>query len=631
MGTPLRVLIVEDYENDALLLMRKLQRGGYDLTAKRVDTAEALHAALNQEEWDIVISDFSMPGFSGVDALELLHTTDLDLPFIVVSGTIGEDVAVATMLAGAHDYIMKGNLARLVPAVKRELREAAERRARREAEEALRASEEKYRTLFDNASDAIFLVDPKNSNILDANRAAIRRFGYSREELLQLTDEDIIVPNTTSADTIIHESTISSSIVFEAVYQHKNGKEMPVEVSNRIIQHGGRDIAQNFVRDITKRKQAEEQIRKLNTELEQLVAERTKELEQKSAQLNAVLNSISEGVAAVIYDPEVAYDSSHRYVNPSLEQLTGYSADELELRLLRSETMTEEEFTEVIQTSRELAFQEGLYEWEGKLRRKNGTEFDAQLITTRITGFNGQIIGGVTVYRDVSKEKSLEAQKARFIADAAHDLRNPVTVLQLQLELIRLAPDTIDERLGAIAHQITRLDSLIGDLLMLSRLDQRVIGTEWERLDLFSLVAFVLDAQSSLAENKNITLQFEAEQDLPTIWANRLQVERVVVNLSDNALNYTPKGGKITVRLFRENDWLVLTIRDSGIGILPEDLTNIFERFYRAKNARTTSEGTGLGLAIVKEIIALHGAKIEVESEPGEGTLFRIHFNLLPI
>src|SRR5574341_70491 len=133
MAKLLRVLIVEDSEDDARLLLRELRRGGYNVTHERVDTAEALNAALDQQVWDIVISDYSLPQFSGPAALALVQKKGLDLPFIIMSGTIGEEIAVETMKAGAHDYIMKNNLARLIPVIERELIEAVNRRDRRQA------------------------------------------------------------------------------------------------------------------------------------------------------------------------------------------------------------------------------------------------------------------------------------------------------------------------------------------------------------------------------------------------------------------------------------------------------------------------------------------------------------------
>jgi signal transduction histidine kinase len=131
---PIRVLLVEDSEDDAALVVRELRRGAYAPAVKRVETEAAMRAALD-DPWDVIIADYSLPQFSGLAALTLLKSTGMDIPFIVVSGAIGEEVAVAAMKAGAHDYLMKGHLARLVPAIQRELREADERRRRRLAEE----------------------------------------------------------------------------------------------------------------------------------------------------------------------------------------------------------------------------------------------------------------------------------------------------------------------------------------------------------------------------------------------------------------------------------------------------------------------------------------------------------------
>jgi len=134
MATPLRVLLIEDSEDDALLLVRELRRGGYDVTHQRVDSAAALHSALDAGTWDLVMSDHSMPGFSGTQALQLLRSRNVELPFIFVSGTIGEEMAVSALKSGAQDYLLKGNLRRLLSAVDRTLQEADGRRERRRLE-----------------------------------------------------------------------------------------------------------------------------------------------------------------------------------------------------------------------------------------------------------------------------------------------------------------------------------------------------------------------------------------------------------------------------------------------------------------------------------------------------------------
>src|SRR6266853_799310 len=135
MGTPLRALLIEDSEDDAALLLRELRRGNYDVQLERVDEASALESAFEKQNWDLIVSDFSMPHFSGTDALKLLRSKGCEKPFIFVSGTIGEETAVAALREGAQDYLMKTNLKRLVPAVQRALQEAEDRKQRRQMEQ----------------------------------------------------------------------------------------------------------------------------------------------------------------------------------------------------------------------------------------------------------------------------------------------------------------------------------------------------------------------------------------------------------------------------------------------------------------------------------------------------------------
>ncbi|MEO5694382.1 MAG: response regulator, partial [Usitatibacter sp.] len=158
-ATPLRVLLIEDSEDDAAQELRQLKQGGYEVAHKRVESESDMRAALDDATWDIVISDYRMPRFSGLAALAVLRERDTDLPFIVVSGTIGEETAVAMMKAGASDYVMKGNLTRLAAAVRRELRDAETRIERRQARTALRESEQRFRQLAETIGDAFFIQD----------------------------------------------------------------------------------------------------------------------------------------------------------------------------------------------------------------------------------------------------------------------------------------------------------------------------------------------------------------------------------------------------------------------------------------------------------------------------------------
>ncbi len=195
MSVPLRVLIVDDSEDDALLVAMSLRRGGYDLTFERVDDAVAMQAALDARDWDIVVTDYAMPHFSGLQALHLMKAHAPDIPVIIVSGTIGEEVAVAAMKAGASDYVMKDNLARLSPAVRRELEEATVRRARRRAEEQLR----KLSRAVEQSPVSVIITD--HDGVIDyVNPRFCLLTGYPAEEIIGRRP-DFLKSGETSAES----------------------------------------------------------------------------------------------------------------------------------------------------------------------------------------------------------------------------------------------------------------------------------------------------------------------------------------------------------------------------------------------------------------------------------------------
>lgn len=251
MKAPLRVLIVEDSEFDAQMMISLLRKGGYDVTHERVETREALKAALASRTWDVVLSDYNLPDFRAPEALQLIKESGLDVPFIIVSGGIGEDIAVAAMKSGAHDYLMKGNLHRLVPAVERELREAANRAGQREAKKALLESENRYRLLWETAPDAVVLMDCE-SVIHFANPAVRDVFGYTPEEV---TGKPMSLLEPSGA------RVRRAGRATETTGRRKDGVEIPIEVSFSEMTLNGERRFVGFIRDITVRKRAEREIR----------------------------------------------------------------------------------------------------------------------------------------------------------------------------------------------------------------------------------------------------------------------------------------------------------------------------------------------------------------------------------
>jgi PAS domain S-box-containing protein len=235
MKKPIRVLIIEDSEFDARILVNVLKQGGYDPQYLRVETSLAMRKAIRESNWDVVLSDYNMPGFTALDALKIIQESPFDLPFIIISGGIGEDTAVAAMKAGAHDYLMKGNLARLPPAISREMREASERIARRKAEAALRESELRYRLLFETATDAVVLID--NSGIIQfANPAVKDVFDYQPSELIGKDIDVLESERLRESHRKILQGYLDSGIqkvtsrTIETYGRRKSGEEILIEI-----------------------------------------------------------------------------------------------------------------------------------------------------------------------------------------------------------------------------------------------------------------------------------------------------------------------------------------------------------------------------------------------------------------
>ncbi len=183
MPVPVRILVIEDSEPDTRLMMRELRNSGFDPTYQRVDTPEAMRSALENEQWDLVIADYNMPHFSGEDALKILQETCKDIPFFLVSGTVPAEIAIRMMVAGAQDYIIKQDIARLSPAVTRELRMAEVRQQARRSEEALRRSEANFRAIFDYTPAAVFAYD-RQGIILQANPACEDLYELTRDQMV---------------------------------------------------------------------------------------------------------------------------------------------------------------------------------------------------------------------------------------------------------------------------------------------------------------------------------------------------------------------------------------------------------------------------------------------------------------
>ncbi len=362
-------------------------------------------------------------------------------------------------------------------------------------------------------------------------------------------------------------------------------------------------------------------------ELEQRVAQRTAELESERRQFRAILDSMGEGVY-------YAEGKHIHYINAMLSRLTGYDSDEIAARttidlISPHNPQTPEEIRQEIRTT---LVKEGVWRKEIRMTGKDGRDFDAGLTVSRVSEPDADLLRTVTVVRDISQEKALEARKNHFISTASHELRTPITNITTRLYLIRRQPENLTEHLNIIEGVTERMMNLAENLLDMSRLEHGQINLDRQVVILQELVLAVIHAQSAEADLKNIAFTSSLTDEPLRVLADTERMIQVITNLVTNAINYTPEGGSVTVTLKiipdeeNKNRQAFLEVVDTGIGIAPKHLPHIFESFYRIDQK---VKGTGLGLSISREIIRLHGGEIDVRSTLGEGSTFSITLALI--
>jgi two-component system, cell cycle sensor histidine kinase and response regulator CckA len=265
MKIPLKVLVVEDSRDDADLLVHALKQAGYDPSYALVQNADGMRAQLAKSDWDLVISDYVIPGFGGIAALKVLRESGREIPFIIVSGKIGEDVAVEALHAGANDYLLKDRLTRLGPAIDRALKEASQKRKRTQAEQALRESEERYRRLVESCPDAMFITsedklvfaNPAAVTLL-ASRSPVDLIGKSFLEFVDRNFRDLVEEHLRQALEGLDGPLLEQKMI------RSDGTGVLVEAIARRIQYHGDPAVQVICRDISSRKHLEQQLLNAN-------------------------------------------------------------------------------------------------------------------------------------------------------------------------------------------------------------------------------------------------------------------------------------------------------------------------------------------------------------------------------
>jgi two-component system, cell cycle sensor histidine kinase and response regulator CckA len=623
MATSLKTLIIDDSADDAELLIRELRRESYDVSAERTDTEAGLKAALGDQAWDIVLCDFHMPRFSGIEALKIVRDRDPDVPFIFVSGAIGEDVAVGAMKAGAQDYVMKGNLKRLAPAIERELRDAAVRRERATAESRQRMMEARYRQILSIAPDAIIAMD-EALHIAMFNQAAERLFGYSADEAIGQSAEALLPPRFVgpfreqirqfgaSADT-----TTQIRVPDKFCGRRKNGVEFPAEAYVSKMVEDRRTIFTTVIRDITEREN-----------------------------MMATLRHTNQTLDAVVQSSPVAIlglDSSRRVIvwNRNAERIFGLSATDVVGRPFPP--LVEVAGTQLGDTVRRLLEGEVLTDVEIHQPSKN-SPLELRVSGAPLYDADQRVRGAVCIVEDVSESRATRRQLehaqrmeavGQLTGGLAHDFNNLLAVVIGNLDLLHDLPElrpsskeSVDLALKASLGGAT----LIRQLLAFSR--RQALSPK--ALDLSALVVSTRELLSRTL-GEHIEVEMRLAPDLWPAMADAIQVESAIANLAINARDAMPNGGRMTLETANKHldpryadtnpdaqpgDYVMLAVSDTGTGIPPEVLTRVFEPFFTTKEQ---GKGSGLGLSMVYGFAKQSRGHVKIYSEVGHGTTVRLY------
>jgi PAS domain S-box-containing protein len=608
----MKILHLEDDRDDATLIHELLVGEWPRCEVKVVDSRADFVAELGHPGYDVILSDFNLGSFTGLEALKLALERSPGVPFIFLSGTIGEDRAIEAVQAGAHDYVLKDRMKRLVTAIQRALRESEEYRKRRTAEEAQR----RFVAILESTPDFVGLAG-LNGRVFYVNHAGLKMIGLPEGHdpgLLSIGDFHPAGARTQLLEVNIPAALRDGTWSGESVLLNRDGR--PIPVSQVIIAHktpdGTVEYLSTVMRDISASREAERRIR-------------------EQAEL---LNKARDGI--VVSNPA----GRITFWNQGAERIFGWTAAEA-LGRHRDELFG---FALIGGGKEEAgrAFTEDDWRGEVRLHDKQGRPLVVDNRVTVIRHETGQPASHLSICTDITAKKQLEDQFLRvqrmesigmLAAGIAHDLNNVLAPILMCAPVLRehVSDPGALKMLSSIEKSAERGAGLVRQILGFA---QGVSGAP----QLVQVKHIMRELGSVVRETfpKNIRFEDHVPGDLWTIRANPTQVHQILLNLCVNARDAMPQGGALrlsaenctldefsalTIEGARSGAWLVLQVQDSGSGIPPEVLAHIWEPFFTTKEA---GKGTGLGLPTVRGIVESHNGFIALRTEPGRGTTFRV-------
>jgi PAS domain S-box-containing protein len=617
MSELLRTLILENRASDAKLVVRELERAGFDPKWKRVET-EAQYVSQLEASPEVILADYTMPKFGAMRALEVLQKKGLDIPFIIVSGSIGEDIAVEAMRHGAADYLRKDRLGRLGPAVNNALEQSRSRKESKRAAVELHSTHEQLRHLLAHSPAVIYSLKIEDHRVTPTvvSDNIERLLGVRVEESTHEWWLESLHPDDRERVlNTVSESLSGDGYWMEYRIRHKDGSYHWVEDNNRVVRDalGEATDAVGVWTDITERKQAEERLR-----------------EQAD-----IINRAHDAIIILNFK-----DQRIVFWNSGAERLYGWSAGDAIGRSIGELIFADAKDCEG--PLKVLLASAGEFHGEVKQVAKNGRKIIVDSRATLIRNQDGTPRSVLLINTDITEQKKLEthllrAQRLESIgtlaSGVAHDLNNILTPILMCAEMLKDDPmgEEIPALISMIEESAKRGANVVKQVFTFAR------GIEGERVAIKP--SHLIQEMIDIAKNtfpKTIEILSRYPDDLWSIKCDPTQLHQVLLNLSVNARDAMPNGGSLTIGTdnfdvdkhyasmipgAKPGPHVMFRVIDTGAGMSRATIDKIFTPFFTTKKI---GQGTGLGLSTVLGIVKSHGGFISVDSEVGRGTTFKV-------
>jgi PAS domain S-box-containing protein len=623
---PVKLLYLEDNEMDRRAFVRLVRERALPWRVTYVDSLAHARSTLAENHFNLIVADYHLPDGHSTELFDVVS----DTPFVLLTGTLEEELALRTLERGADDYLAKvpdqSHLAALPFTVEKVLIRKHLREREQELTRKLRESEQQLRATVENAASGIVRTDGED-RLVAVNERICQMLGYPREQLLGMTVRELTYsedrPRSDEVNAQIRQGRISM-VQYEKRYLKRDGSPLWVHVAiSGVHDEVGRyQYSVGTIIDISGRKAAEEQLR------------------LQAAALAAAPNAISLS--------KTDREGTIVWVNRAFTALTGYPESEVvgkNHHLLNSGTQGETFYREMWATILRGEV------WRGELvnRRKDGTVYTEEMGITPLRDEQGKVTHYIAIKQDVTARKRAELalaqanerlveadrRKDEFLGVLSHELRNPLAPIRNAIHILKRAPDGSDQAARAkavIERQTNQLSRLVDDILDVTRISRGKIQLNRSRFELTELLRHVVEDHRPVFDSRAIALSLRVDDGPQWIDGDSARIAQVIGNLLHNAAKFTNAHGHVVVTVARDRSSRVAVhVTDDGIGMTPDMLRRVFEPFSQADESLHRSHGgLGLGLALVKALVEMHDGRVEVSSGgPGKGADFSVSLPVL--